>query len=74
MNFYEKNVSVLSDNDIETALNELTKKYFICQRLGKYELLTQLSNLIILYKDEMQIRHRKRLKLDNDLDTLINIE
>jgi hypothetical protein len=74
MNFYEKQISQLSDTDVETALNDLTKKYFICQRLGKYDQLTQLSNYITLYKEEMQSRHRKNLKLDNDLNTLINIE
>lgn len=74
MNFYEKKISQLSDTDVETALNDLTKKYFICQRLGKYDQLTQLSNYITIYREEMQSRHRKNLKLDNDLNTLINIE
>lgn len=74
MNPFEKNLAELSDSELEQNLNNLTEKYFISQRLGKVELLTQLSNFITLYRDELQRRYRKNLKMDDDLDQLINVE
>jgi hypothetical protein len=74
MNPFEKNLSELSDSELEQNLNNLTEKFFISQRLGKVDLLTQLSNFITLYRDELQIRYRKNLKMDDDLDQLINVE
>jgi hypothetical protein len=74
MSPFEKNLSELSDSQLETNLNSLTEKYYISQRLGKVDLLTQLSNFITLYRDELQIRYRKNLKMDDDLDQLINVE
>lgn len=74
MNPFEKNLAELSDSELEQNLNNLTEKYFISQRLGKVDLLTQLSNFITLYRDELQKRYRKNLKMDDDLDQLINVE
>jgi hypothetical protein len=74
MNPFEKNLAELSDSELEQNLNNLTEKYLISQRLGKVELLTQLSNFITLYRDELQRRYRKNLKMDDDLDQLINVE
>lgn len=71
---FEKNLSELSDSELENNLNSLTEKYYISQRLGKVDLLTQLSNFIMLYRDELQKRYRKNLKMDDDLDQLINVE
>jgi hypothetical protein len=73
---FEQNLSELKDSEIESKVQELTKKYFMAQRLGKYDLLTQLSTFITIYKDELSRRMRERTKqeLDGDLDQLINVD
>jgi hypothetical protein len=68
--------SMLKDNELEDKVQELTKKYFIAQRLGKYELLTQLGNFVNIYKEEQRKRYQKTLNkdIDKDLNTLINVD
>ncbi len=71
----ESDLSQLKDQELEEKVQELTKKYFVAQRLGKPELLTQLSTFVTIYKEEMSRRYRERLNtgLDGDLDQLINV-
>jgi len=73
---FEQNLSSLKDSEIELKLQELTKKYHQAYRMGKPEMLTQLSTFITIYKDELSKRYRDKMKnsLDGDLDQLINVE
>jgi hypothetical protein len=72
-------LSQLKDSEVEQKLQELTKKYFQAQRLGNYQLLTQIANFVNIYKEEMTIRYYKANKAnqgsyDGDLDQLINVD
>jgi len=71
----ESDLSQLKDQELEERVQELTKKFYVAQRLGKPELLTQLSTFVTIYKEEMSRRYRDRLNtgLDGDLDQLINV-
>lgn len=70
------NISDLKDQEIETKIQELSKKYWLAYRLGKPEMLTQISTYITIYKDELATRNQQRAKteLDGDLDQLINVD
>ena len=72
----EEDLSKFKDSEIEEKLHELTRKYFTAARLGKPELLTQLSTFVTIYKDELSRRLRKASsgQIDGDLDQLINVE
>jgi len=69
-------LSHLKDNEVEEKILELSKKYFVAQRLGKPEMLTQIATFVTMYKQEMSKRNSIRLKqqLDGDLDQLINVD
>jgi hypothetical protein len=71
-----EDLSHLKDNEVEEKILELSKKYFTAQRLGKPQLLTQIANLVTIYKQEMSKRNSNKLKtqLDGDLDQLINVD
>lgn len=71
-----EDLSLLSDQELDEKLSDLTKKYHISYRLGKPQLLTQLENTINIYKEERSIRYHKQKLKDNDqdLDDLINVE
>ena len=71
----ETDLSILKDQELEDKILELNKKYFAAYRLGKPELLTQITTFITIYKDEMSKRTMKRLNgaTDDDLDHLINV-
>lgn len=73
---FEGNTQDLTDSDLESKIQDLTKKYHAAYRLGKPQLLTQLTTFITIYRDEMSRRNRERLKtqLDGDLDQLINVD
>lgn len=73
---FEGNVQDISDSDLESRINDLTKKYYQASRLGKPELLTQISTFVTIYRNEMSRRNREKLKtqLDGDLDQLINVD
>ena len=65
----------LKDQDIENKLLELNKKYYAAARLGNQDLLTQLSTFIIIYREELSLRHTRKLKqADGDLGQLINVD
>jgi DNA-binding PadR family transcriptional regulator len=73
----EKDLSKLKDSEVEEELRTLTKKYYQASRLGKPELLTQLSTFITIYREEMSKRLRQNLsngQMDTDLDQLINVD
>ncbi len=72
----EEDLSKYSDEEIEKRLLELSKKYFAAQRMGSYELLTQVSTFVTIYRDEMSKRYlqKSRGQLDDDLDQLINVD
>jgi hypothetical protein len=71
----ETDLSTLKDQELEDKILELNKKYFTAYRLGKPELLTQITTFITIYKDEMSKRTMKKLNgaTDDDLDHLINV-
>lgn len=73
---FEGDLGQFKDAEIEQKLQEITKKYFIAQRMGNNELLTQLSTFVNIYREELRKRHLEKNKgdLDNDLDQLINVE
>ena len=73
---FEQNLSELKDNELEEKVQELTKKYYQAYRLGKPELLTQISTFVTIYKDELSKRYRERTQteLNGDLDQLINVD
>ena len=68
-------LTTLKDSEVEEKLQELTRKYFAAQRLGKPELLTQLSTFVTIYKQELSRRYLEKTnpELDGDLDQLINV-
>jgi ribosomal protein L29 len=72
----EGDLSQLKDSEIEERVSELTKKYFQASRLGKPELLTQISTFLTIYKEEMSKRLRAKTQgnIDKDLDQLINVD
>lgn len=72
----EKDLSELKDAEIEQQLFDLNKKYHLAYRLGKPELLTQISTFVTIYKDELNRRNalKSQGKLDTDLDQLINVD
>lgn len=72
---FTEDLSQLKDNELEEKVQELTRKYFAAQRLGKPELLTQIATFVTIYKDELSKRYHQRTnaELNGDLDQLINV-
>ena len=68
-------LTTLKDSEVEEKLQELTRKYFAAQRLGKPELLTQISTFVTIYRQEMSRRYleKSKMALDGDLDQLIKV-
>jgi hypothetical protein len=76
---FEGDLKQLKDSEIEDKIVELNKKYYQAYRLGKPELLTQISTFVTIYKDEMARRYAEKMQssrkqMDGDLDQLINVE
>lgn len=71
----EEDLTQLTDSEVEQRVQELSRKYFTAQRLGKPELLTQIATFVTIYREEMSKRYREKTKneLDGDLDQLINV-
>ncbi len=68
-------LSDLKDNEIEEKLLDLNKKYYAAARMGSRDLLTQLSTLITMYREELRIRYAKKNQQDDDeLGQLINVD
>lgn len=70
------NLQDLSDHDLDEKIIDLTKKSYASQRLGNYDLLTQVTTILIMYKEERTKRYYAKMKqqLDGDLDRLINVD
>ena len=68
-------LTTLKDSEVEEKLQELTRKYFAAQHLGKPELLTQISTFVTMYRQELSRRYldKTNSELDRDLDQLINV-
>lgn len=66
----------LKDQELESKVEEITKKYYAACRLGNAQLLTQLSTFLTIYKDELSERYRKKNQssINGDLDQLINVD
>lgn len=71
-----EDVSQLKAEDLDAKISDLSRKYMIASRLGNPHVLTQLQNLIIMYRDEQRTRMAKdKLRQnDQDLDDLINVD
>lgn len=72
----QQDLSGLSDSEIESKLQELSRKYFAAQRMGSADLLTQVSTFVNIYRNELSRRYMTKNKgdLDRDLDQLINVD
>ena len=72
----QQDLSGLTDSEIESKLQELSKKYFAAQRMGSIDLLTQVSTFVNIYRNELSKRYMTKNKgdLDRDLDQLINVD
>jgi len=72
----QEDLTKFTDSEIESKLQELSRKYFAAQRMGSIDLLTQLSTFVTIYRDELSRRYMNRNKgdLDKDLDQLINVD
>ena len=72
----EGDLSRLKDNEVEEKLQELTRKYFQAARMGKQEMLTQLSTFVTIYKEELSKRLVAKTQgtYDTDLNQLINVD
>lgn len=67
----------LTDEEIDVKIRDLTKKYSIANRSNNHNVLTQIANLLTIYKSERSLRYEKaKMQNDNgqDLDDLINVE
>ncbi len=68
-------LSSLKENEIEEKLVDLNKKYYAAARMGSRDLLTQLSTLITMYREELKLRYAKKNQQDDDdLGQLINVD
>ena len=72
----QQDLSNLSDSEIESKLQELSRKYFAAQRMVSADLLTQVSTFVNIYRNELSRRYMTKNKgdLDRDLDQLINVD
>lgn len=73
------NLSKLKDDDIESKIQELTKKYYLAARSGQGIICGQIVTILDMLNDELKTRYRKRLEDiqkngDKNLDDLINID
>jgi predicted transcriptional regulator of viral defense system len=71
-------MSTLNDQEIETKLTDLNKKYNIAMRMGNSGIAHQMAILIDSMRTELSVRHAeatKRLlsKQNKDLDDLIKV-
>jgi hypothetical protein len=69
-------LSNLKDNELDTKIHELTKKYWISARSGNGALGQQILVILESYKDEMRKRQSAQQrsfaeKQNTDLDDLI---
>lgn len=68
-------LSNITDQELDEKIRDLNKKMSIAYRLGNPEVLTQLQNLLIIYREEFKTRYMKKsISDDVDLDKLINVD
>lgn len=68
-------LSGLKESEIEEKLIDLNKKYYAAARLGSRDLLTQISTVITMYREELKLRYTKKNQQDDDeLGQLINVD
>lgn len=72
------NLSKLKDDDIESKIQDLTKKYYLAAKSGQGNICAQIVAILNMLNDELKTRNRKRLEdleknSDKNLDELINI-
>ena len=68
-------LSGLKESEIEEKLIDLNKKYYAAARLGSRDLLTQISTVITMYREELKFRYTKKNQQDDDeLGQLINVD
>ena len=73
----QEDVTQLKDPELDQKVQEVTKKYFVAQRMGNHQLLTQLQTFVNIYREEQRRRLLTKSqgnKLDDDLDQLINVD
>jgi hypothetical protein len=74
---FQEDLSQLKDPELDQKVQEVTKKYFMAQRMGNHQLLTQLQTFVNIYRAEQSRRLLTKTqgnKLDDDLDQLINVD
>lgn len=69
----------LKDQEIESTIVDLTRKYSIAARMGQGGLCEQILCALEMYKAEMSKRQEQSLKStikkqDNGLEDLINVD
>jgi hypothetical protein len=69
------NLSELKTTELETKINDLTKKYFMT---SNYELQNQITSMLDAYKEELSNRQREEWNKvmesrNKGLDKLINV-
>jgi hypothetical protein len=75
-----ENPANLSTDELEKKVIELTKKYTTATRFPNQSVLTQISSVLTMYREELVKRQRQELQNatnkdnDNDLGSLINVE
>jgi hypothetical protein len=69
------NLESLKNTEIESKINDLTKKYFMT---SNYDVQSQIAAVLDVYKEELSIRQRAEWQKtmesrDKGLDKLINV-
>ena len=68
-------LSDLKESELEEKLIDLNKKYYAAARMGSRDLLTQISTIITMYREELKLRYAKKSRQDDDeLGQLINVD
>ena len=73
------NIGKIKDNEIDSKILELSKKYYIAARLGQGAICEQISLALEIYKEEQHRRQALAMsstmkKQNKDLDDLINVD
>jgi hypothetical protein len=68
-------LSTLKDSEVESKLNDLTRKYFTTHN---FDVQRQMSMIIDSYREELAVRKQKEYEKmmqtrNKDLDKLINV-
>lgn len=71
-------LSDLSSQELETKINELSKKYFIATRSGNADLGQQIIVALEMYKEQLRAKNLAASRIatqsgNKDLDDLIKI-